>query len=307
MALKTMETSLQLTLGPLLFHWPAAHKRDFYARIADEAPIDVVYLGEVVCSKRAPLFDAHYPAVVERLVRGGKQVVFSSLAEVVLRRERQMTASLSEISEFDVEANDVSALTCLSGRPHRIGQYLNVYNEETLRHLAERGAHHFALPAELPREGVAALSAAAQDLDVGLEIQVFGKAPLALSARCYHARAHGRTKDNCQFVCEEDADGMPLRTLDGKSWLSVNGVQTLSHTHLCLLGEIEELRNVGVTHLRLSPHSLDMLAVAQTFRDVMDGGLEPGAGQERLMAMDGVTALANGFWHGAAGHRFVAL
>lgn len=304
--MKAMETSLKLTLGPLLFHWPAEAKRNFYARIADEAPVDVVYLGEVVCSKRAPLFEAHYPNVAERLARAGKQVVFSSLAEVVLRRERQMTAGLAEISGFDIEVNDVSALSFLSGRRHRIGQYVNVYNEETLRHLAKHGAHHFALPAELPREAVAALSKAAGSLNAGVEVQVFGKAPLALSARCYHARAHGRVKDNCQFVCEEDADGMPLRTMDGKPWLSVNGVQTLSHAHQCLLGEIGEMRDMGVTHLRLSPHSLDMTTVAQVFRDVMDGRLEPEAGQRRLQAMAGVTMLANGFWHGAAGHRFVS-
>ena len=34
-----------LTIGPLLFHWPAERKRDFYFRIADEAPVDTVYLG----------------------------------------------------------------------------------------------------------------------------------------------------------------------------------------------------------------------------------------------------------------------
>ena len=46
---------LELTLGPLFFHWSAAEIGDFYARIADEAPLDRVYVGEVVCGKRAPL------------------------------------------------------------------------------------------------------------------------------------------------------------------------------------------------------------------------------------------------------------
>ncbi len=53
----------ELTLGPILFHWPAEQKLDFYARIADEAPIDTVYLGEVICSKRSPFFDKHYDEV----------------------------------------------------------------------------------------------------------------------------------------------------------------------------------------------------------------------------------------------------
>ena len=47
------------------------------------------------------------------------------------------------------------------------------------------------------------------------EVFAFGKVPLAMSARCYHARAHKLTKDNCRFVCEKDPDGMPVKTLDG--------------------------------------------------------------------------------------------
>ena len=69
-----------LSLGPVLFNWDAEDKRDFYFRIADEAPIDTVYLGEVVCSKRTPFFDPYVPEVAERLRRGGKQVVYSTLA-----------------------------------------------------------------------------------------------------------------------------------------------------------------------------------------------------------------------------------
>ncbi len=47
----------QLTLGPLLYHWDAEKRRDFYFKIADEAPVDCVYLGEVICSKREPYFE----------------------------------------------------------------------------------------------------------------------------------------------------------------------------------------------------------------------------------------------------------
>ncbi|MCB1784587.1 MAG: U32 family peptidase, partial [Alphaproteobacteria bacterium] len=79
-------TGAQLTMGPILFHWPADKKRDFYFRIADEAPVDTVYIGEVVCSKRAPFFEAHCDEVAERLTKAGKKVVFSSLAEIMIPR-----------------------------------------------------------------------------------------------------------------------------------------------------------------------------------------------------------------------------
>ena len=48
----------ELTLGPILFHWPADKKRDFYFQIADESPVDTVYIGEVICSKRSPFFES---------------------------------------------------------------------------------------------------------------------------------------------------------------------------------------------------------------------------------------------------------
>ena len=41
-----------LTLGPLLYLWDQPAWSDFYSRIADEAEVDSVVLGEVVCSKR---------------------------------------------------------------------------------------------------------------------------------------------------------------------------------------------------------------------------------------------------------------
>ena len=66
-----MPTRIGLTLGPVLFHWEAAAWRDFHLRIADEAPVDTVVIGEVVCSKRMPFVAEHLPAVIDRLRAGG--------------------------------------------------------------------------------------------------------------------------------------------------------------------------------------------------------------------------------------------
>ena len=295
----------RLTLGPILFHWPARQKLDFYARIADEAPIDTVYLGEVVCSKRAPLFERHHAEVAERLERGGKKVVFSTLAEVMLPRERRAMAELCAEEGREIEVNDSSALLHLSGRGHRIGPLMNTYNEETMTYLAERGASHFALPAELPREAIEILGRHANRLGVGLEVQVFGRASLALSARCYHARAHGRIKDNCQFVCEEDPDGMPLTTLAGEQFLAVNGIQTLSHSYLNLLPELNDMVGIGVTDFRLTPHTQDMVAVATLFRQNLNGRLPADEALERLKGLHVPAPFCNGFWKGRPGHGWV--
>lgn len=294
----------ELTIGPILFHWTADKKRDFYARIADEAPVSTVYLGEVICSKRSPFFDERIPEVAERLERGGKTVVLSSLCEVMLKRERETMREHAAIPDREIEINDNSGLFHATGRPHRIGALFNCYNEATLDALVKRGATHVCLPAELPRDSVALMAARGRELGVGVEAQAFGRVSLAVSARCYHARAHGRVKDNCQFVCEQDEDGMTLRSVEGAPFLAINGIQTLSHSYLNLLGDLDDIAALGLTHLRLSPHTLDMVAVARLFRDRLDGRLDAAEAQARLAALRPDATFANGFWHGRPGRSF---
>ena len=296
--------SANLTIGPILFHWPAEQMRDFYLRIADEAPVDTVYLGEVVCSKRTPFFQPHYPEVTARLARAGKTVVFSTLAEAMIKRERKMIAEMCGQEDFAVEANDNAALYHLRGKPHRVGPFVNVYNEDTLGFLAAQGATHVTLPQELPAASIEVLGRAARDLGVGLEVQVHGRVPLALSARCYHARAHGRIKDNCQFVCEEDPDGMELKTLDGQPFLTVNGIQTLSHTCLNLVHELQALVGMGIDNFRLSPHSGDMVETARIFRAAADGEITPEEATARLEGIGFDAPFSNGFYHQREGYRW---
>ncbi len=293
----------KLTLGPIVYHWSADEKCDFYARIADEAPIDTVYLGEVICSKRTPFFDPHLPEVIERLERGGKQVVLASLSEVVIRRERNMMRDFCAIDSHEVELNNTAGLLDIDGRAHRLGPLMNVYNERTLAWLAGKGATHVSLPVELPRAVVAEMATAANALGIGAEVQVFGRASLAVSARCYHARAHCRTKDNCQFVCEEDPDGMPLTTVAGQPFLMVNGIQTLSQSYVSLTDEIDDMKKMGIGHFRLMPQRADMVAVADIFADRIAGRIDGAGADTRLAALDLPAPLSNGFWHGHEGYR----
>ena len=296
-----------LSMGPLIFHWPAEQKRDFWFRVADEAPVDVAYLGETVCSKRTPFFDDHHlQEVAERLEKGGKKVIWSTLSEVMIKRDRKIVGDTCAQSDFEVEANDASALWHLSGTPHRIGQALNVYNEQTLRFLAAKGATSFCLAAELPADCIETLSKVASELDVAIEVQVFGRVSLALSARCYHARAHHRTKDNCLFVCEEDPDGMDLNTRSDRPFLSINGIQTLSHRYINLSAEIEALKQMGVSAFRLSPHSSDMVAVAKNYRALLDGKISAQEVNQTLENLGVPQPMANGFFHHQPGFEMVA-
>src|SRR3954452_15113750 len=130
----TVYAAAELTLGPVLFHWPAERLRDFYFKIADEAPVTTVCVGEVVCSKRLPFFAPHLPGVIERLQAAGKAVVLSSLALVMDQREGRALAELcgeNDEAGLMVEAKDISAVGLLAGRPHLIGPFVNIYNEAT--------------------------------------------------------------------------------------------------------------------------------------------------------------------------------
>jgi collagenase-like PrtC family protease len=290
-----------LTLGPVLYHWPAAQLRDFYVRIADEAPVDFVCVGEIVCSKRWPFQQDDFNEIVARLERGGKTVIVSSLIMPTLDRERRQLSQIGQSETRLLEANDVAALPLLRGRPHAIGPYVNVYNEGTLAHLVRNGATRICLPPELPMASVQTL--AQQALGAAIEVFAFGRVPLAISARCYHARIHGLSKDSCQFVCGQDPDGRKVTTLDSEPFLAVNGVQTLSYAYANAITDVRELLAAGVSGLRLSPHTIDMVAVASAFRDTLDGRREGADAAAALQEMMPDAVFANGFLHGIEGAK----
>ncbi len=292
---------MRLTLGPVFYNWPADQWSDFYAGIADEAPVDRVVIGEVVCSKRLPFYQDHIPKAVERLQRGGKEVVLASLGLVTLPRERKMLSDLAE-SGLPVEVNDLTMLRHLKpGTRFTVGPLVNVYNEGTLGLLAGRGATTVCLPPELGFASVAALTAEGLRLGAEIEIWAFGRLPLAISGRCYHARLAGLTKDSCQFVCDADPDGLAVETLDGQPFLAVNGVQTVSECWANLVGDLTRLAEVGVGSLRLSPHTGDMTEVARLFRSAADSRIGPDEAIAGLAALAPERRFSNGFLFGQFG------
>ena len=289
-----------LSLGPVFFHWEPQRWRDFYFRAAEEAPIDTVYLGEVVCAKRMPFTAPHFDAVIERLKRAGKRIVLSSLALIGNEREAQLMRDLCAAAVPVVEANDIGILPLLKGKPHSLGPFLNIYNESTLAFFAARGAIGACLPPELPATSIARLAASAS---IPVEVLAFGRLPLAISARCFHARVHGLHKDGCQFVCGRDAEGLAVDTLEGEPFLAINGLQTLSCTCLSLLRELLGLKRAGVAGFRLSPMAADMVRVARLFRDTLDERIGAEEAEEALKALLPQMPLANGFLYGEEGRR----
>ena len=291
-------SSVALTVGPVFFHWPADRLRDFYRRIADEAPVDRVHLGEVVCGKRMPFSDPVWPELIERLEQAGKEVVLSTLAAPMTVRERRSIQDLCAEDRL-VEVNDVTALPARTGRLFVVGPFVNIYNAMAAQFLIRRGARTVCPPVEL---SLARIGAIAQDCtQAEFEVFAFGRIPLALSGRCYHARLHGLHKDSCQFTCEQDTDGLLVETLDAQSFLAINGVQTLSASVHALAPSATELLAQGIRRLRLSPHTCDMVAVARIYRSLVDGAQDPETARARLSELNLPGTLVDGYAHGRPG------
>lgn len=291
---------MDLTVGPNFFFWEAETIRSFYRDLA-ATPVARVVLGELVCSKRLPFWRDEIPAAIEVLQAAGKEVALTTLALLTLRRERKITADLMDL-DLPVEVNDLSALVQIpEGRPFWVGPLVNVYNEGTLRWLIRRGARRICLPPELTLDSVAVLAGAGRDEGVPVEVWGHGRLPLAISARCYHARLHDRAKDSCQFVCGKDPDGRDVDTMDGQQFLTVNGVQTLSQSTASMALKIDDLHSAGVAALRLSPQSRNFDDICIAYASRLGGETSGAALAARLRPLVPGGNLSDGFLSGPAG------
>jgi collagenase-like PrtC family protease len=247
-----------------------------------------------------PFSDPAWPDIIERLERGGKEVVLSTLAAPSTLRERRAVEELCTDGRL-VEINDITALPARSGRPFVTGPFVNVYNPATALFLIRHGARTICPPVELSLATIGAIATACSEAE--FELFAFGRLPLALSGRCYHARLHGLHKDSCQFTCEQDPDGLAVDTLDDQSFLAINGVQTLSAQVQATLFRRGEFVNRGVRRLRLSPHGCDMVEVARTYRELMEQRIGPDEARFLLSCLDLPGTMVDGYVRDEAGSQ----
>jgi len=294
---------MKFALGPLQYYWSRIAVLQFYES-ACEWPVDLVYLGETVCSRRHELRLEDWLEVADMLAQAGKTPILST--QVLLESGRDMTTlrKVTEHGRYLVEANDMGAVRRMQGRDFVAGPFLNIYNAPALELIASQGAVRWVMPLEMGRAGLAQLQ---QDRPRGLETEVFafGRLPLAFSARCFTARNRNLPKDNCQYVCMDHPDGLLLETREGQGFLTINGIQTQSAWVYTLLHELRDLESLGVDVIRLSPQSRGMGEVLRLYRDVADGRQASTVAHEQLLELLPSSA-CNGFWHGRPGLDMVS-
>jgi collagenase-like PrtC family protease len=296
---------MKLSLGPIQYFWDREAVFDFYARV-EKAPVDIVYLGETVCSKRRALRLPDWLDIAGRLTAAGKEAVLSTLTLVEAESEVSYMRGIVENGRYPVEANDMAAVGMLEGTaPFVIGPHINVYNARALEVMVRAGARRWVMPLELDRDTLALLQGQ-RPAGLETEVFVFGRLPLAFSARCFTARAHNLGKDECGFRCGDYPDGLPLRTREGQSFLTLNGIQVQSGETYNLVRETGALRALGVDVLRLAPQAHGMFEIIDTFRRLLDGALDAAAAAERLAPYHPAGS-CDGYWHGAPGMNRVRL
>jgi len=291
--------SLKISLEPVSYFWPKDQLLEFYDEILT-SPVDIVYLGETICSKRRLMRTDDWLKLAQRLKSAGKEVVLSTMALIEANSELSAARRICEQEEFLVEANDMGAVQLLSGKlPFVTGHSVNIYNHRTLDLLAKLGLKRWVVPVELSRDSL-------QDMlrektqPVETEVFAFGRLPLAYSARCYTARAHQLPKDDCQYRCLDYENGLLLRTREDEDFLTLNGIQTQSSCTFNLIADMDTIRKMDIDILRISPQAHHTAKIIQVFSDVIQNKTDPQKAQQEIKNLTPVS-FCDGYWFGNPG------
>ncbi len=294
---------MKLALAPIPYYWPKEVVFDFYKGI-HKAPVDIVYLGEVVCAKRHELRFEDWIALGKQLQEAGKEVIFST--QVLLESDTHLMTMRRVVQNncFSVEANDMGALRLLANKGKFVaGLHLNIYNPFALQLISEWGAKRWVMPLEMNKTDLAEMMASKPD---GMEVEVFayGRMPLAFSARCFTARYYDFPKDDCHFNCLYHPEGLQVKTQENADFLILNGIQTQSDRVYCLIRELERLQKMGVDVVRISPQKENTSEILHLYQAVLSKRLTADAAflaLEKLMP----AKPCNGYWYARPGMEYL--
>ena len=297
---------MKISVGPIYFYWPKQRVIDFYKKIAN-SKADIVYLGEVVCAKRKELRFEDWLNIASELEASGKEVVLSTLTLLEADSELRRMRRISQESKYMIEANDFAAISLASkeSKGFIVGPSVNVYNANSLNFLKSKGMKRWCFPVELSKNTLQDMIVHKDD-DLEVEVFAFGKLPLAFSARCFTARAYDLDKDDCQYKCIMHSDGMLLSTKEDEEFLTINGIQTMSNDTFNLINQIDDMRNIGVDVVRISPQSKNTDKIVNTFKDLSLNNINKDNAKKQLDNLSS-SAFCDGYWFESPGMKNIEL
>jgi collagenase-like PrtC family protease len=286
---------MKISLGPIYYYWTKKKVLDFYDEIAD-TPVDIVYLGEVVCSKRNQLMLSDWLSIAKKLKDAGKEVVLSTLILIESDSELKRLTRVCKESEYLIESNDFAAINIMrkQNKSFAVGPNVNIYNAPSLNMLAKSGLKRWCFPVELSKFTLQEIINTA-DTNVEVEVFVFGSLPLSFSARCFTARAYNSDKDGCKHICLNHKDGLLVSTQEQKPFLIMNGIQTMSADNFNLIGQVEVMNSMGVNIIRISPQFNNTGKVIEVFKDRVENIISNYEAQESLATLSEVPQ-CDGYW-----------
>ncbi|MDF1589727.1 MAG: U32 family peptidase [Gammaproteobacteria bacterium] len=298
---------MKLALGAIQYFWHRQTVEEFY-QTHITSPIDIIYLGETVCAKRRFFKAAEWIALAKELALSGKQVVLSTLTLIEAQSDLAMVKRLCHNGDIAVEANDMGAVQLMIDQslPFVGGPALNIYNAHTLKVLQQQGLTRWVMPVELNAKTLGDILDDADNMGfkdkIETEVFSFGRMPLAYSARCFTARFRNLPKDNCQLVCQHYPEGLAMDSQEDEPFFTINGIQTQSGRIQHLLAHWQQMQDIGVDIMRLSPQPNYMTEIIQRYHQVITGESTDTDIEPILTA-----SVVDGYWRGEPGMDFVAV
>ncbi len=295
---------MKISVAAVPYFWSKDTYQDFYSKLA-QSKVDIVYLGETICSKRRSMKLEDWIEIAEMLTKAGKEVVLSTLTLLEADSELKYLTKIAQQKEYLIEANDSAAIQVANKNANSfvVGSPINLYNNRALSLYHKLGMQRWNIPVELGKEDLLPMIPYAKQIGVEVEYQVFGRMQLASSARCFTARHHQLPKDDCQFKCLEDEQGILVKTQEGDSFAQINGIQTQSSKVTSLLKQWKELESAGVDILRIVPVSvIDTLEVVDLLCQIVNDNTS----EFNYDLFETDYEFCNGYWYQIEGMKYVS-